>query len=443
MNLSEEQTTALDHVKKFIKDEFPDVCFTITGPAGTGKTSIMSVLIQYLEQSGHDYVLCAPTHKAAMVLKSKTNREVMTLHKLLTLSPNLDILKLDLNNLLFKVGSASTEIPYKGVVIVDEASMINDDLFDLLIQKCKEAHSGVVFLGDAAQLQPVKGENIAKVFRCNNIFYLKQIYRQSEQNALLPVLTTLRTASIKAFKTLKSPEGNLILSSDLNVFLKAARRKIEDAKDQHNLMGAKILAYTNARVDAYNKVIHRAFTTDEYARDEIITIGENFGKGNNALYNSMDYYITQDPLLNDIYIPSVGICMGWTLKLYDVVTRNEISVNVLSAHNPVEVFNQIATELEHARLTAISKKSSMYWKKYYSINEAFLSPIDLTYEDRLVKKAGISYGYASTVHKAQGSEYETVFIDMKDILTCRDPQNLRQLQYVGVSRTRKNCVLYV
>lgn len=61
----------------------------------------------------------------------------MTLHKLLALSPRLDIFDLDFNNLLFQSRS-SKEIPKNGVVICDEGSMINDDLFDLLIKRCKE-----------------------------------------------------------------------------------------------------------------------------------------------------------------------------------------------------------------------------------------------------------------------------------------------------------------
>ncbi len=50
-------------------------------------------------------------------------------------------------------------------------------------------------------------------------------------------------------------------------------------------------------------------------------------------------------------------------------------------------------------------------------------------------KKSFDYGYAMTVHKAQGSTINNVFIDMKDVLTCRDPELLRQLQYVGASST--------
>ena len=70
---------------------------------------------------------------------------------------------------------------------------------------------------------------------------------------------------------------------------------------------------------------------------------------------------------------------------------------------------------------------------------SFASPIDLYYDNRLIKKKSFGYGYAMTIHRSQGSSINNVFIDMKDVSVCRDKEELRQLQYVGVSRTKTNC----
>ena len=145
--LGEEQQQALEAIKNFIIDS-NETSFSLFGPAGTGKSCLISYIINFIEQNGYDYALCAPTHKAALVVRNYVDREVTTLHSLLALSPKLDIFKLDLRELQFESGKNISQIPYKGVVIVDEASMINDDLFDLLEEKCKELGSKIIFCSE-------------------------------------------------------------------------------------------------------------------------------------------------------------------------------------------------------------------------------------------------------------------------------------------------------
>ena len=145
--LGEEQQQALDSIKNFIKNS-KEISFSLFGPAGTGKSLMLSYVISFLEQNGYDYALCAPTHKAALVVRNYVNREVTTLHSLLALSPKLDIFKLDLRELQFEAGKNISQIPYKGVIIVDEASMINDDLFDLLEEKCSQFDTKIIFCSE-------------------------------------------------------------------------------------------------------------------------------------------------------------------------------------------------------------------------------------------------------------------------------------------------------
>ena len=77
----------------------------------------------------------------------------------------------------------------------------------------------------------------------------------------------------------------------------------------------------------------------------------------------------------------------------------------------------------------------------YKIIGSFITPFDLKYDDRVIKKKSIDYGYALSVHKSQGSTYDTVMVDMGNIMKCLNKIELRQLQYVAMSRTRKNILL--
>ena len=109
--LGTEQEEALELIKKFLNSTSDS--FSIVGAAGTGKTHLTKAIIKYLESKYIHYCLCAPTHKAALVIEQFTNKKAKTLHSLLAMSPKLDILKLNFRELQFNSGE-SKEIQNNG-----------------------------------------------------------------------------------------------------------------------------------------------------------------------------------------------------------------------------------------------------------------------------------------------------------------------------------------
>ena len=96
--LGEEQRDVLLSIFSFINN--PDERqLTLCGKAGTGKTSILLLVVEYLKLLGLPYQLVAPTHKAKQVLSKSTDNDVMTVHQLLALKANINILDLDLNDI--------------------------------------------------------------------------------------------------------------------------------------------------------------------------------------------------------------------------------------------------------------------------------------------------------------------------------------------------------
>ena len=161
--LDETQIKALLKVIEIItKDEFDFV--TLSGSAGTGKTQITKLVTRYLEQASIPYLLATPTNKACGVLSQTTQRDTITLHKLLSLKPTINILELDFKDLKFSSNSFSSGIPNNGVLIVDECSMINKELFKFIIDKCEHQNSRILFLGDSLQLYPVKEATLSQPF---------------------------------------------------------------------------------------------------------------------------------------------------------------------------------------------------------------------------------------------------------------------------------------
>lgn len=450
MKWSDEQQRAIDRLIDFVNND--EQVLVLTGYAGTGKTSVMNEFVQYLDSTkGRGYFqLCAPTHKAKLVLRQATGGyNVTTLHSLLSLSPNLNIFNLDYDDLKFESGGAGA-IPYRGLIIVDEASMVSDDLYDLLTDYCRNRKCKVIFIGDEKQLRPVDNDDVSKVFNNTNIIRLTRIFRQNEQNKLLPILDDLRKDYKVNFENTIGEEGSLITHRDAKEFMLLAVELIKKAMRDKNPNFVKLIAYTNNRVNAFNKCVRRMLFKDgePYHVGEILMGCENFSYNRHDFFNSSDYIITSVKRTKR-KIPNFISLPGFDLMLYDEVDDVLHPVFMLDTENiNPDYLDSLAQTIENVRLDAISAKnrgnktaSKFLWRKYYDIMKSFATPIPLMFDNRVVKARTFTYGYAITVHKAQGSSYNSIFIDMNNLLLDKDVSELRQLQYVALSRTKTNAHL--
>ena len=68
---------------------------------------------------------------------------------------------------------------------------------------------------------------------------------------------------------------------------------------------------------------------------------------------------------------------------------------------------------------------------------------NLLLDGRIIKRKTFDWGYSSTIHKVQGVTLDNVYIDMSDVSRCRDREQLRQLQYVSMSRTSNEVNLFI
>lgn len=447
--LGEEQLQVVDMITNFIKDKKDKACLYY-GAAGTGKSVIINYIVQYCEQNGIQYTLCAPTHKAALVMSRYTNKDAITIHKLLSLSPKLDIFALDFNNLLFQSKGYAQEMPYEGVVICDEASMINDDLYDVLLTKCGEFKNQLIFAMDACQLQPVKQDQLTKIIHTEPRMQLTKIYRQSEDSGLMETLNILRNRPINNFIPSFGLNGSINVTDNMKEFLIEARKHFISAIKNSDILETKILCYTNDRVQAYNQAIHKSLFKDcEYHKGEFLIGCENLEFNKYKFYNSMDYIINSEPIKCMIRIPNFGSLPGWKFSLYDSLEKCSASISILCKEELTsEMIYSLAEKIEDYRQQAVAyssiskQKARFYWQKYYEMINSFTTPVDLYYDNRLIRKKSFDYGYAITSHKSQGSSFNNIFVDIRNINSCKDEAIRRQLQYVTLSRTRNDVLIY-
>lgn len=449
--LGEEQVNAIYEFLLFLDDRNEQI-MTISGNAGVGKSMIVKLLIKHLENNNIDYLLAAPTNKASNILSQFTERDVVTLHKLLALKPTLDILLLDFRDLKY-TSNAGSGIPRNGVVIIDECSMINDVLYDFIIEKATEQNSKIIFIGDIKQCAPVKELHLSKSFQYGKQIRLTKIYRQREDNPIIQVLSELRNSPKYSFKTSISPEGSIVVYDDWKKFVKNTKKLFVEAIEKHDPTLVKLVAYTNKRIESFNNVIRNVLfdNSDEYHVGEILTgYDTTTCKAKDTHHFGFEVINSEDYIIQDVVETAKQIGMsylkGYVLKLHPVNSNYlDGEIFILSKDTPKWQIDNLTNELEALRLSAVNAKSKRhaapYWKKYFSLMESFLTPFDLVYENRIIRKKSIDYGYCISVHKSQGSSINNVLIDMGNLFTCKNKEDLRQLQYVAMSRTKNNIVI--
>ncbi len=173
----------------------------VTGGPGTGKTTIIKCIIDILENMKKEYVLCAPTGRAAKRIKETTGKEAKTLHRL------LEITKLEDNDLDAYYDTPVMQVD-TDVIIIDEASMIDTMMMNNVF-KAISSSTKLILVGDVDQLPSVgPGSVLEDIIASNvvNVIYLKQIYRQS---AMSDIIVNAHKVNSGVYPEFKSKDTDL------------------------------------------------------------------------------------------------------------------------------------------------------------------------------------------------------------------------------------------
>lgn len=479
--LNEDQTLGLKELETWlyapilVKDE--SLFAKLTGSAGTGKTTLLGIFLSNIikyRREGNPYLIkeegkihkilqeqkvciCAPTHKAKKVVKAKTNwNNSETLQALLGLKPDLNIEEFDVNNPIFNpIGDR--KIKDYELVVIDEASMVNTDLYTTICDCAKACGTKVLFVGDPKQLNPVKEYTVSMcLISPQNGYHLTQIVRQSNTNPLLFLLDTIREdLDNGTTKYINYMMQNPVQYNDKGEGYECVISKVfaEKLKDEFTSSQFALDKDHCRYVSWTNESITR---TSEYIREKIFNYKEALREGelmlayktvlegekslNPSLINSDDYLInkiTEDEDENGI--------KSWIANITCIDTDKQSTICILKPEkNNYERYIECHEELLS---TALSTRRKHDWKRFYELRDGYASlhtltkKCEFTNKDKLVDKRGIYYGYGITIHKSQGSTYNTVLVNGKDInQNPNDTEKLR-LWYVALSRASHKAII--
>lgn len=409
IKLNPDQLRAVNDLCEFIQNPNPlQWYFTFRGYAGTGKTFCMREVVARFASSATEFAYTAPTNKAAKVLRNITG-EASTIYSLLGL-------RVDKSGEMKKVvGGKPVDLSDIDVVFIDEASMVNKQLFEILREFAERFGFLVVFMGDLAQLPPV-GESVSLALDGPIGAELTHVMRHDNQ--ILTLVTSIRqqvnslAPSIKIKSDNDGEQGVWKLTSrefKMGLYEAASRGDFADG------MHSKAISWRNVRVAEYNAIIRNAIygvaaVPGFYLPGDRIVAAAPCERGDEFLLSTDD----------EALVESVIECRHPLEPTYQAIelkckTEKNVTIRLLVIH-PASVtqFEEDCQALAHK-----ARGMPKLWKAFWALKELFHD---------------VKYAYALTAHRAQGSTYENVWVDATDILYNRNRKEAFQCLYVAASR---------
>ena len=469
LGFTNDQQKAYTELIKFINEEYNanDYKRALSGPAGSGKTYLVKALIKNCNFSYSVIKLSAPTHKACRVLKESINIpgvKAFTMASCLGFRPNYDAANFDIKNPPFDTKGKIKIIEEKPrLLIMDESSMIGRGELFYIEKFCRQVQCKILFIGDAYQLPPIN-EKYSPAFRGVTTCQLNQIVRQGDDNPISDILPILRkdidnktynflNYIIKNPSRFNSDFTKGYRACNLESFTELVKVNFNDESYCKNIEFTKLIAYTNLCVSGWNKFIRNFIIKDcdksILTKNDLILSGITIvDKFNDTVIINSEEYVIND-IVNYTH-PKYNI-RGFLVKfqaIYGGAISSPLFVVDHSDKFSINMYYKLSNELITAAKNAKTSVRAQRWRDYYEFKESCLLLVELQNSaGEVIINRNIDYGFSISAHKSQGSTYDTVFVDVDDIVFDKngairtDCDTINRLLYVACSRCRNK--LYI
>ena len=469
ISLTKSQQIVLDKIIKFVKSSAERV-FILKGYAGTGKTTLMRFLIKELRAQNSSYTLLASTGRAAKVLAnlSGTNGGASTVHSLIYFFKGLsktfeegEEIKVDDSGQLYLVFEPMTVEEHEQaamIYIVDEASMVSDvksmdvtqaqygdgRLLKNLLEYDKRPQSKFIFVGDPCQLPPVEqyySPALMPAYFREHLqisaqeTQLTEIMRQGNNSGIVYASKKIRE-SYNGAPEYKSSYGTQRVWAKLpfrynqDIVLHAMHQEMIDdyveKVKKYGLNSAICICKTNAQCNQLSQTIRAKLGLQGHLQvgDLLMIVQNNMPTG---LMNG-DMVIVEE-ISNHVYrranltfrnikvkeLFSGNSCTH--LVIEEVIFQRQLN---LSAVQQQELYIDFIIRMRQKGIT--QQKKELFYKALQ--------------KDEYLNALRCMYGYAVTCHKAQGGEWEDVYVDVPRNLTLNPTKEDYQWIYTAMTRAK-------
>ena len=453
--LSDDQRNAATAFAAWLSAPADGVPFVLEGYAGTGKTFLSMRFLAQAERAGLCWTVVAPTHKAVGVLRHHLALAGLqptwypsTIHRLL----RLKLKREGDRERCEETAQTALALENLGLVLVDEASMVDGGLLEITLRCAQAYRTRLVFVGDPAQLPPV-GEEQSPVFAMarSQLVALSHVVRH--QGPVLRLAGGLRQGTLPCRRPpvlapVRTTTGRVSLL-ERGDWLAAAQEGLRRSAAADDPDLARILCYTNRSLERLVPIARRALhgaMADQLPvlpGEVLITRtavmapacreGDAAAEEPDLLLGSNRELVVRDvrPERCDLAEFGVEACLG--APVIDTLTATveageaQLSLRLLPplGSGPRASLDGVMERLRQQAREAGKKDGKPFWRRYFLVRDAF---------------ASLGPAAVLTVHRSQGSTFGEVFID-EDVFWPRDLLLRQRLVYVAVSRASQAVTL--
>lgn len=428
-----EQQAAIDGILAFCRQSGGGTFASFNGPAGSGKSTTSRLIREALVGAGYSVGLCAPTHKACQVLANAcgvSKSETATFASLLGLREQKKRDEVD----FVPVPGAKARLDENSVWLADEASMMHPKLLGY-IEDAADFWTKIIFIGDQAQLSPVKFGQVSPALLCKPRFDLTKVMRHG--GAVLDAATAIRQTTGSSWR----PKFHHSQIGDCSSIFTYADKKewqhafLEMAYEHHEKDDPdafRVLAWTNAEVSKLNAGIRRhvyGHNAAPFLSGERVITHEGVKAPDDhdeLIYGSSRELIILGVEQVDFHHPACSD--GKPFKAWELVTRTDDHEppRTIRALDPTHEGRwQVALEaLKKEALEAHNRgRGQSSWDAFWDLKDAF---------------AQLQPYWCLTCHKAQGSQFRNVFVQGRDLdRAAGGAAERRRLWYTALTRAQR------
>lgn len=444
---TKDQLNVIELIAQFLLSKDAKEILLIKGYAGVGKTSLIASVIQTMEQLKQPAVLLAPTGRAAKVFSSYASYPAFTIHKEIYRQKTQTDFQVDF--------SLDRNLKKQTTFFVDEASMISNQgysdalfgtgyLLDDLISYVYSSDCRIVLLGDPAQLPPV-GEEESPALRkdCLTVYgltvseySLTEVVRQVKDSGVLANATAIRQY-IQAEDYLSLPAFNLKPFADIKAI--SGSQLIESLSSDYQNYGVDetiVISRSNKRANVYNQGI----------RNTILYREEELSVGDRIMVVKNSYFWTEKIKEIDFIANGEILKVNRIRRIYELYGFRFADVLLsFPDYDDLELEAKIILDTLHSEAPALSYTDSE--RLYKAVAEDYVDiprkkdRFDKIKSDEHFNALQVKFSYAVTCHKAQGGQWENVYIDQGYMTQEYVNSDYFKWLYTAITRATKQVYL--
>lgn len=451
-NPTAEQREFCIKMASFLSDDLDSQCFILRGYAGTGKTTSVGALVKALTKFKMRAVLLAPTGRAAKVMSNYTGKNALTIHK----------------KIYRKRSAVSTDLSFQiapnlaehTLFIVDEASMIADEwithtgssfLKDLMEFVYNGKNCAAVFVGDTAQLPPVgstESPALNPEYMASNFglqvksVELKEVVRQEKKSGILANATMLR----KLINDLEQEDNaevvlpKFMTKNYKDIFRMTGVKLVEGLEYAYSKFGIEnslVVCRSNKSANVYNQQIRARLLY----REEELTGGDQIMVVRNNYFwlpeNESAAFIANGDMAKVVRVRRTEERYGFRFAEVQLEFLDFPDIGPVTAKVMLDTLTIEAPNLSYEQSSKLFEELNLDYEHIKNKRERF-SAIK---EDPYYNALQIKFAYAVTCHKAQGGQWDAVFVDQGYLTDEMVDMDFLRWLYTGVTRAKRELFL--